>query len=152
DVGIDLFQNQTIRVVAVSAYLCPSDKATRSWTAVIRDLQSGAVLNAICDVASANYVGMYGVTEPGVDGAGVFFRNSAVRLSEINDGTANTIAVGERSVYLGDTTWTGSVTRAVIVPPVHGTLGRYRAEHASGMVLGHAGEGLGPGDPFGDAN
>jgi prepilin-type processing-associated H-X9-DG protein len=92
---------------------------------------------------------MYGTTEPGVDGDGVFFRNSHVALREITDGASQTILVGERSRNLGDATWVGSVTGAVLLTDnaIH-----REPEHASGMVLGSAGEGLGPGDPDGDAN
>ena len=68
----------------------------------------------ICDVAEAGYVAMFGTTEPGIDGNGLFFRNSTVHIREITDGTSQTIAVGERAELLGEATWVGSVTGAYL--------------------------------------
>jgi prepilin-type processing-associated H-X9-DG protein len=95
---------------------------------------------------------MYGNGEPGPDGDGLFFRNGRVGLSDILDGTSQTLAVGERSHRLGEATWVGAVTDAVMFPVDLDDIGRYRTETSSGMVLGHVGEGVGPGDPRGDVN
>ena len=86
------------------------------------------------EVASANYVGVFGKTEPGVDGEGVFFRNSKIALKDITDGTAQTLLVGERTVRIGPTTWAGSVTGAKLYQPATGP----QVEDGSGMVLGQA--------------
>ena len=106
----------------------------------------------ICDVASANYVGMYGNSEPGIDGKGLFFRNSKVQFREITDGTSHTIAVGERSHALGQSTWVGSVTGALLVPGPADGIGTYEIEHGATMVLGQAGEHKSPGDPTAEAD
>jgi prepilin-type processing-associated H-X9-DG protein len=89
-----------------------------------------------------------------VNGEGLFFRNSEVSLQQITDGATYTIAVGERSHQLGEATWTGSVTGAVLAPPPGDSdgVGSPRPENSSGMVLGHAGEHKGPGDPRSDVN
>src|SRR5262249_347592 len=68
----------------------PSDNLPGpTWTARRYDL-SGNPVAAVCDVASASYVGVFGTTEPGVDGDGVFYRNSTTRIADILDGTSGT--------------------------------------------------------------
>jgi prepilin-type N-terminal cleavage/methylation domain-containing protein/prepilin-type processing-associated H-X9-DG protein len=148
DLPIEDPANAVQRVTAIFSYVCPSDYV-RPTLSVYAAGPGGDPSFPICDLASASYVGMYGTTEPGVDGDGVFFRNSHVALREITDGASQTILVGERSSNLGDATWVGSVTGAVLLTDnaIH-----REPEHASGMVLGSAGERLGPGDPNGDAN
>ena len=149
---IEAAANQASRTLTFPAYLCPSDNARSIWTAVSRDPASGALLAPLCDVGSSNYVGMYGISEPGVDGEGLFFRNSNIHFSDISDGLSQTLAVGERSHQLGEATWTGSVTNAVLASDPSDGVGSGPAEHGSGMVLGHAGENHTPGDPSSDVN
>ena len=132
------------RVVSLPVFLCPSDKSSseRVWQA-----QTGPPNpTTICTVASSNYVASFGTQEPGVDGNGVFFRNSRISPAEILDGLSQTLLVGERSQYLGPATWTGAVTDAVIVPDLSDGIGGGPPENGTGMVLGHIGEELSPGD------
>ncbi len=75
------------------AFRCPSDPAPELFT-VTDGTQD-------YDVASANYVGIYGYGDvtlwPGrPDGAGILYRNSGTRLRDVTDGTSNTMLVGER--------------------------------------------------------
>jgi prepilin-type processing-associated H-X9-DG protein len=145
-------ENETSRMVPMSMFTCPSDGAAPTWTAYHQFLfQINSPTIPICDLAASNYVGMYGISEPGAEGEGVFFRNSAIDMRNITDGLSQTIAVGERSYLLGGSTWTGAVTGATLLPPPNG-VGRFRPEHSAGMVLGHAGEGRTPGDAQGDTN
>ncbi len=145
---IEAAANDTVRAQSIAPYLCPSDPAPITWPA----LRDDPTRSKICDVASANYVGMYGNSEPGVDGSGIFFRNSRVRFREITDGASHTIAVGERSHALGEATWVGSVTGALLAPGIDDGIGTYEVEHGSTMVLGQAGEHLSPGDPLAEAD
>jgi prepilin-type processing-associated H-X9-DG protein/prepilin-type N-terminal cleavage/methylation domain-containing protein len=143
--------NPTSRVALLTTLLCPSDSAPLAWWAVTRD-PSGTPLQSICQVAAANYVGMFGTSDPGVDGDGVFFRDGNIGIPNITDGTAQTIAAGERAYVLGVATWVGSVTGTALFPLTNDGVGSPRLESAPGMILGHAGGNLGPGDPRGEVN
>jgi prepilin-type N-terminal cleavage/methylation domain-containing protein/prepilin-type processing-associated H-X9-DG protein len=144
--------NLTGRLANVNNFLCPSDPTASAYWAVQRDFASGAPLRNVCQVAPSNYVGVYGVGEPGPAGNGVFRRNSAIALRDITDGTAQTLTVCERSHRLGEATWVGSVTDAIMYPTDNDNIGRYATETSSGMVLGHVGEGAGAGDANSDVN
>ena len=111
-------------------------------------------------MAGSNYVGVFGIGEPGVNGEGVFFRGSYMPLTAITDGLSQTLCVGERSENLqqgrGMATWAGAVPGANLwscAPnPYEPDAGTCVEEDGSGMILGHTGEGHGPGDPYGDVN
>ncbi|QEG23745.1 DUF1559 domain-containing protein [Mariniblastus fucicola] len=68
---------------------------------------------------------------------GPFYRNSETKISQVTDGTSNTIFLGEHSSKLSDKTWVGVVPGAVVHPrfssPENGPDG------AATMVLVHAG-------------
>ena len=144
--GIEHVTNGFVRSMKLSTFLCPSDSAPDRWQAVKRDLASGNFQSNICEVASANYIGMFGTFEPGVDGDGVFFRNYAIQMRDVSDGTSSTLMVGERSVLLGEATWTGAITGAVPFPDSRDGVGTGPPEPASSLILGHSGDGFNPGD------
>jgi prepilin-type processing-associated H-X9-DG protein len=114
-------------------FLCPADSAPAAFTTVD---ESGAPLVA---VAFANYVGVGGtfeVTGFPDTGNGVLFRNSRVRLTEITDGTSNTLCVGERASNRSPmTTWVGGVTNSVNPPLNPG----YDEEGPATLVLTNTG-------------
>ena len=143
-VGVEAPANSTGRLVIIADFLCPSDRVDPSWPVVTRDL-NGNVVKVICQVAPSNYVGMNGISEPGPDGEGLFFRDSAVAFRDVTDGLSQTIAVGERSHLLGPATWTGAVTGALLYDGDGDSVGTPTVETAPGMILGHSGEGAGPG-------
>lgn len=143
--------NQTARLANVAAYLCPSDTVPAAWWAMVRN-PGGTPTQRICQVAPGNYVGVFGTSDPGVDGDGIFFRDSAIGLRDVTDGTSMTLVIGERSHRLGEATWVGSVTGAVLFPVDNDGVGYPRAEPGPGMILGHAGGRYGPGDPNGEVN
>ncbi len=132
---IEALANSRARVQVVKPYLCPSDTPPPIWTAS-KYSASGTPTSSICDVASANYIGVYGVGEPGVDGDGIFFRNSEITIADITDGTSQTLLVGERKHNLAAATWVGAVTNAELFP-----------YPSSNFVLGHTGEANGPANP-----
>jgi prepilin-type processing-associated H-X9-DG protein len=155
----------TARLATASVFLCPSDNMPLKWTATQSAtwMYMGQVYSSsipICDMAGSNYVGVFGIAEPGVNGEGVFFRGSYMPLQVITDGLSNTLCVGERSENLqqgrGMATWVGAVPGANLwscAPnPFDPDAGTCVEEDGSGMILGHTGEGHGPGDPWGDVN
>ena len=68
---------------------------------------------------------------------GPFYRNSQTQISQVTDGTSNTIFLGEHSSKLSDKTWVGVIPGAFVHPrfssPENGPDG------AATMVLVHAG-------------
>lgn len=162
---IHMPSQQTVRTTVLRVLMCPSDAMPLRWMASDGETwmymgQIYSVSYPICDVAGANYVGVFGIGEPGVDGDGIFYRDSFTRYSGISDGLTQTLCVGERSTNLnlgrGQATWAGAVPGASFwscAPnPYEADSGTCVREDGSGMILGHTGEGHGPGDPQGDVN
>ena len=131
--------NSTPRTTSINGWTCPSDVAQKTWVAMTRD-KLGNPLSTICPVASANYVGVFGIPEPGIDGDGIFFRNSRIGIRDISDGSSRTLLVGERSQKWCVASWVGAVTGSQLFPPP-GSPAVPLVENASGTILGHTFEG-----------
>lgn len=133
--------NGTARVQSLAVFRCPSDPGKTRFST------SGA--NVV--VAFGNYVGMFGTPEITANpdlGNGIFYRNSRVSITDILDGSSNTVAIGERSSNLALSTWTGAVTGAQVPPVKPSALG---PEGAGVLCLGHTGdaaEGHTPNNPI----
>jgi prepilin-type N-terminal cleavage/methylation domain-containing protein/prepilin-type processing-associated H-X9-DG protein len=138
DLPIESPQHAAARTRAVKSYLCPADTPPATIQVGPRSA-SGQLLSVTCTLAPASYVGSYGVTEPGVDGEGVFFRNSQIAIGDISDGTSQTLMAGERSYRYSESSWVGSVTGAKTAPPPGSPL-PLEVDEPSNLVLGHVGE------------
>ena len=135
------------RESSVATFFCPSDSAPPAPFAVGPRDRSGALTTTTCSVAPANYIGSFGVGEPGIDGDGVFFRDSKIRFKDVTDGLSRTLMVGERSFRHAESTWVGSVAGTSQAPSPGSTMG-LQVNNASNFVLGHTGESYdGPAGP-----
>ncbi|MBM4020830.1 MAG: DUF1559 domain-containing protein [Planctomycetes bacterium] len=130
------------RESVVDILLCPSDAAPREAFAVGPRDRAGALTATTCRLAPASYVGCFGVGEPGIDGDGVFFRNSAIRFRDVSDGLGHTLLIGERSFRHAASAWAGAVAGTHQVPSVGCPMG-LQVNNASNFVLGHTGESYG---------
>jgi prepilin-type N-terminal cleavage/methylation domain-containing protein/prepilin-type processing-associated H-X9-DG protein len=106
------------------------------------------------DLGRSNYVGCYGntpflgespavLTMPlsidGINGRGLFQRNSRTRISDITDGTSNTFAVGEKSAAATMASWAGVLPNATWQSQNdEAAYGGIPSNLPAAMVLGHA--------------
>jgi prepilin-type N-terminal cleavage/methylation domain-containing protein/prepilin-type processing-associated H-X9-DG protein len=96
----------------VKLYLCPSDQYPPGAFPV-----HDGFGNTLCLAGPTSYAACCGsdasdTTAP--TGLGVFYRNSRIRLTDITDGTSQTILVGERAWANANGTWAGAVPDGVI--------------------------------------
>ncbi len=104
-------QNATAVRTVVKVYRCPSDVLPASAFAVPDPFG-----NAVALVGPSSYAGCVGgdETEPWSSaGLGILYRNSQTRLTDVTDGTSNTILIGERAWSNANGTWVGAVNGGV---------------------------------------
>ena len=107
--------NDEARRYVVATYRCPSDIGKNRF-----ELRAEANANiVVAEIAAANYVGVFGTLEledceglaAGVvcSSDGTFYHLSHTRFRDIRDGLSNTMIVGERSSFHGQSTWLGVI-------------------------------------------
>jgi prepilin-type N-terminal cleavage/methylation domain-containing protein len=100
--------HQPVRTTVLKMFVCPSDRNTGVFT-ITSDANTPLV-----DAATNSYGACHG-TGPDIeeeldDFNGMFSRNSQVRVTDITDGSSNTIAIGERGAFFARTPWAGAVS------------------------------------------
>lgn len=143
-------EHALIRATPVPFLRCPSD--TRQDPIRLTDFSNTGGL--VGDLARSNYVASYGNTpflgqDPvvltrhlivdGINGRGVFYRNSKTRGPDVTDGLSNTLMVAERSADRSMATWVGVLPGATWRSANDGAVyGGIPSNLAAALVLGHA--------------
>jgi prepilin-type N-terminal cleavage/methylation domain-containing protein/prepilin-type processing-associated H-X9-DG protein len=133
-------------------YLCPSD-LTPLGPFPLPD----AFGNTVCLAGPTSYAACCGSDASdtrGPNGNGVFYRNSHTRLTDIKDGTSQTILVGERAWANANGAWAAAIPDGVIMRGVYNSCqpnipGAWYP--ASTIVLAHAHMNNAAVDPDGSA-
>jgi prepilin-type N-terminal cleavage/methylation domain-containing protein/prepilin-type processing-associated H-X9-DG protein len=97
----------------IPLFLCPSDLPPAAAFAVPDPFGAPVAL-----AAPSSYAACVGGDESdtaGPSGLGIFYRNSHIRLTDVTDGTSNTIMVGERAWSNANGIWAGAVSGGVIL-------------------------------------
>jgi prepilin-type N-terminal cleavage/methylation domain-containing protein/prepilin-type processing-associated H-X9-DG protein len=124
--------------VVLKVYICPSDTApTTAFTvptypnSVAPPAGTGpaGTMTGLAQLtgtgvlaAPSSYAGVCGGDETDVatgyvngSGTGIFYRNSATKLTDIRDGTSNTAMIGERAWGNAQGVWAGAITNGALI-------------------------------------
>jgi prepilin-type N-terminal cleavage/methylation domain-containing protein len=105
-------QNSPAIQTMIAMYVCPADLTPPGPFPV-----PNAFSNTVCLAAPSSYAACVGGDESETSdpvGLGVFYRNSQTRLTDISDGTSNTILIGERAWAHANGVWAGAIPGGVI--------------------------------------
>jgi prepilin-type N-terminal cleavage/methylation domain-containing protein/prepilin-type processing-associated H-X9-DG protein len=137
DLGQPVPNSPAIQTV-VRTYLCPSD-VLPSGPFPVPD----AFGNPLVRAAPSSYAGCVGGDESdttGPTGLGILYRNSTTRLTDVTDGTASTLLVGERSWANANGVWAGAINGGVclrgLLNPCPGSSASFSP--AATLVLAHS--------------
>jgi prepilin-type N-terminal cleavage/methylation domain-containing protein/prepilin-type processing-associated H-X9-DG protein len=98
----------------LKVFLCPTDPVPPAPFAV-----TDATGATVCMAAPSSYAATVGSDASEVDdltGNGIFYRNSTTRLTDIADGTSNTVMIGDRAWADSKGIWAGIPTNSITWP------------------------------------
>jgi prepilin-type N-terminal cleavage/methylation domain-containing protein/prepilin-type processing-associated H-X9-DG protein len=98
----------------VKVYLCPSDTPSATAFPITDPTGSLVALAAPSSYAASCGPDASDVADP--TGLGVFYRNSRTRLTDITDGTSQTVMIGDRAWADSMGIWAGAPSGAVMRP------------------------------------
>jgi prepilin-type N-terminal cleavage/methylation domain-containing protein/prepilin-type processing-associated H-X9-DG protein len=107
-------QNAAAIQTVVKVYLCPSDTPPTTPFQLTGPTGSPVALAAPCSYAASCGPDASDVADP--TGLGVFYRNSKTRLTDITDGTSQTVMIGDRAWVDSQGIWAGAPSGAVMRP------------------------------------
>jgi len=105
-------QNYSGIRTTIPMYVCPSDIMPDSGVRVTDQFGS-----TICLAAPSSYAACCGGDETDVSdptGLGIYYRNSKTKITDILDGTSQTIMIGERACSNSLGIWAGAVNNGII--------------------------------------
>jgi prepilin-type N-terminal cleavage/methylation domain-containing protein/prepilin-type processing-associated H-X9-DG protein len=98
----------------LKAFLCPADTPPQAPFPLTD--AGGAALGAVGPSSYAATVGPDADEADAATGSGVFYRNSQTRLTDITDGTSQTVMIGDRAWAQVQGTWAGAPSGAITRP------------------------------------
>jgi prepilin-type N-terminal cleavage/methylation domain-containing protein len=137
ELPVEASDNDVARTTIVRLFSCPSDNGTgifTVWSQLNNPLGQAATNSYAACFGTGNGIGEHPET-----GNGVFYRNSAVKMTDILDGASATLAVGERASELCPAPWAGCMTNATIRTGPNVPVYLAAIEEAPTLVMARAG-------------
>jgi prepilin-type N-terminal cleavage/methylation domain-containing protein len=100
--------NTHVRDQPVNLYVCPSDQSTGLF--MVYNTWNGPIATATTNSYAACFGALGNMGQYPDQGNGIFYRNSRMSITDIQDGTSYTFAVGERAAMFTQTPWVGVMT------------------------------------------